>query len=56
MLDVSNPNTQEQQTESSSQEEDARSREDQEPDSNQQITSPSKGEDAQKLMAHDAEA
>jgi hypothetical protein len=56
MLDVLNPNTQEQQPESSAQEEDTQSREEQEPDGNQQITSPAKGEGAQEITMHDAEA
>jgi hypothetical protein len=56
MLDDLNPDTQEQQPESSAQEEDARSREELEPDNNQQITSPAKGEGAQEIMVHEAEA
>jgi hypothetical protein len=55
MLDVLNLSKKEQQPESSTHEEVARSIIEPEANSNQQITSPPKGEDTQEIMMHDAE-
>lgn len=55
-MDDLNPEAQEQQPEYSAQEEDARAREESEPNNNQKITSPSKGEDAQEIITHQEEA
>jgi hypothetical protein len=55
-LNNPNPDTQEQHPESSAQEKDTRAREDPEVDNNQQITSLDKGEGAQEITAHEAEA
>jgi hypothetical protein len=56
MMDVPNPNPQEQKLESSIKEEDGRSREEMELNHNLQIPSPPKGKDVPEIMMHDAEA